>query len=66
MAKAKINFEKAVEELEAITEWFEGSEVDLDEGLKKFERALELASACKEKMDEFENKVREIKNKFSI
>lgn len=65
MAKAKINFEKAVEELEAITEWFEGSEVDLDEGLKKFERALELASACKEKMDEFENKVKEIKSKFA-
>lgn len=65
MAKAKINFEKAVEELEAITQWFEGTEVDLDEGLKKFERALELASACKEKMDEFENKVKEIKSKFA-
>ncbi len=65
MAKQKINFEKAVEELEAITQWFEGTEVDLDEGLKKFERALELASACKEKMDEFENKVKEIKSKFA-
>lgn len=65
MAKAKINFEKAVEELESITQWFEGTEVDLDEGLKKFERALELASACKEKMDEFENKVKEIKSKFA-
>ncbi|OGL94867.1 exodeoxyribonuclease VII small subunit [Candidatus Uhrbacteria bacterium RIFOXYB12_FULL_58_10] len=65
MAKGKINFQKAIEELEAITEWFEGTEVDLDEGLKKFERALELASACKEKMDEFENKVKEIKKKFA-
>lgn len=65
MAKAKVNFQKAVEELESITEWFEKGEVDLDEGLKKFERALELASACKEKMDEFENKVKEIKSKFA-
>jgi exodeoxyribonuclease VII small subunit len=65
MAKQKINFQKAIEELESITEWFEKGEVDLEEGLKKFERALELASACKEKMDEFENKVKEIKAKFS-
>jgi len=66
MPKQKINFQKAVEELEAITEWFEKGEVDLDEGLKKFERALELASACKEKMDEFENKVKEIQLKFNV
>jgi exodeoxyribonuclease VII small subunit len=65
MPKTKIHFQKAAEELEAITEWFEKGEVDLDEGLKKFERALELASACKEKMDEFENKVKEIQTKFA-
>lgn len=65
MPKTKLNFQKAIEELESITEWFEKGEVDLDEGLKKFERALELASACKEKMDEFDNKVKEIKSKFA-
>lgn len=62
--KSKINFQKAFEELEGITEWFEKGEVDLDEGLKKFERGLELASACKEKLSEFENKVKEIKVKY--
>lgn len=64
MAKPKVNFEKAFEELEAITEWFERGEADLDEGLKKFERGLELAQACKEKLSEIENKVMEIKKKF--
>jgi exodeoxyribonuclease VII small subunit len=59
-----VNFAKAFEELEAITEWFEQSEVDLDEGLKKFERGLELAKACKEKLSEVENKVKEIRKKF--
>ncbi len=65
-AKAKqVNFSTAFEELEKITEWFEQGDVDLDEGLKKFERGLELAKACKEKLSEVENKVKEIKKKFA-
>ncbi|TAK03897.1 exodeoxyribonuclease VII small subunit [Patescibacteria group bacterium] len=64
MAKKAVNFAKAFQELEAITEWFERDEADLDEGLKKFERGLELAAACKEKLSEVENKVREIKAKY--
>lgn len=59
------NFAQAFEELEAITAWFEKEEVDLDEGLKKFERGLELAKACKDKLSEVENKVKEIKAKFA-
>lgn len=65
VTKSKVNFAKAFEELESITEWFERGEVDLDEGLKKFERGLELAKVCKEKLAEVENKVTEIKKKFS-
>lgn len=64
MPKKTVNFAKAFQELEAITEWFERDEADLDEGLKKFERGLELAAACKEKLAEVENKVREIKAKY--
>lgn len=63
--KKTFNFAKAFEELETITEWFESEEVDLDEGLKKFERGLELAKQCKEKLGEVENKVKEIKEKFA-
>ena len=62
--KKKIDFAQAFKELEAITEWFETEEVDLDQGLKKFERGLELASDCKKKLTEVENKVEEIKKKF--
>ncbi|MFC1787850.1 exodeoxyribonuclease VII small subunit [Patescibacteria group bacterium] len=64
-AKKKTDFSKAFAELEEITEWFEGEEVDLDEGLKKFERGLELAKLCQEKLSEVENKVREVKGKYS-
>jgi len=60
----QFNFTKSFKELEEITEWFEQDDVDLDEGLKKFERGLELAKACKDKLSEVENKVEEIKNKF--
>lgn len=64
--KKQIQFAKAFAELEEITEWFEGDEVDLDEGLKKFERGLELASVCKKKLTEVENKVTAIKQKFEV
>ena len=64
MPKKDLNFAKAFEELETITEWFEREGADLDEGLKKFERGLELAKFCKEKLSEVENKVETIKKKF--
>ncbi len=68
MAKAKqdksFDFGAAYKELEEIIGWFEKEEVDLDEGLKKFERGLALAKGCKERLKEVENKVVQIKAKF--
>jgi exodeoxyribonuclease VII small subunit len=59
------NFTEAFKELEQITEWFDSEEnLDLDKGLKQFERGLELAGALKKKLSEVENKVEEIKKKF--
>ncbi len=66
MAKKPLHFAKAFEELEAITEWFERGDADLEEGLKKFERGLELASACREKLTEVETKVKEIRLKYTV
>lgn len=63
----KVDFAKAFTELESITEWFETEEqLDLDEGLKKFERGLVLASELKKKLSEVENKVQEIKSSFEL
>jgi len=61
----KTNFAEAFKELEGIVQWFEDSEVDLEEGLKKFERGLELAKKCRSRLAEVENKVTQIKEKFS-
>ncbi|MFH1632081.1 MAG: exodeoxyribonuclease VII small subunit [bacterium] len=57
-------FAEAFAELEKLTEWFETEEVDLDEGLEKFERGLELAQVCKKKLAEVENRVVKLKEKF--
>jgi len=63
-SKKQPSFAKAFTELESITEWFEGDEIDLDEGLKKFERGLELAAMCKKSLSEVENKITELKSKY--
>ncbi len=63
--ESKFNFSQAFSELEKITEWFEKGEVDLEEGLKKFERGLELAQKLKICLKDAENKIIEIKAKFS-
>lgn len=61
----KTNFAEAFKELEDIVQWFETLEVDLEEGLKKFERGLELAKRCRSRLKEVENKVVQIKAKFA-
>ncbi len=60
----KLNVEQAFKELEGITAWFEKEEIDLEEGLVKFERGLELARKLKTRLGEVENRVKEIKAKF--
>lgn len=59
-----LNFEEAMAELEAISKWFESSDVDLDEGVKKFERGMELAAQLKDHLAEIENKVEKVKARF--
>ncbi len=66
MAKKKeMDVGKAFAELEEIAAWFEKGDPDLDAGLAKFERAMELSSALKERLVEAENTVREIRGRES-
>jgi exodeoxyribonuclease VII small subunit len=63
--KKKENFAKSFKDLEDITEWFDSEEnLDLEQGLKKFEKGLELANDLKARLSEIENKVEKIKAKF--
>ena len=64
-SEKKFNFGEAFTELEKITHWFEKEEIDLEEGLEKFERGLQLAAKLKTRLQEVENRVEEIKEKFT-
>ncbi len=63
--KERFDFGAAFAELEKITDWFEKEEIDLEEGLAKFERGLELAARLKTRLKQVENRVEEIKGKFA-
>ncbi len=65
MSKKQPSFAEAFTQLEELANWFETEEIDVDEGLKKFEQGLELAKVCKKKLAEVENKVIELKKKFT-
>ncbi|MFZ6015864.1 MAG: exodeoxyribonuclease VII small subunit [Patescibacteria group bacterium] len=64
--KSNFDVSKAFKELEQITEWFEGENADLDEGLKKYERAMELAEALRKQLESAENRITEIQKKHEI
>lgn len=64
--KDKQTFQQAFTEFETLVKEFEKGDMDLDESLKKFEEGLALASFCKEKIQDMEQKVIEIKKKFHI
>ncbi len=59
-----IDVAKGFKDLEEIAAWFERGETDLDQGLVKFERAMNIADALKQRLALAENKVKEIKKKF--
>lgn len=65
MADKAFEFEKALKELEELTAWFESTDVDLDAGLAKFERGMELAAELKSHLASVENRVEKIRQKFS-
>jgi exodeoxyribonuclease VII small subunit len=57
----KINFSKAYQELQKIVEWFEREEIDLEEGIKKFEEGSEIVKDLKGYLEKMENKIKELK-----
>lgn len=66
LEKEKFNFTEAYQELEELNDWFQQEDIDLDEGLKKYRRGLELIKKCRERLKAAENQFIEIKKEFSI
>lgn len=61
----QFDFAKAIKEIEGINEWFQDEDVNLDEGLTKFRRGLELIRKCKTKLKKVENEFIEIKKELT-
>src|SRR5689334_22231499 len=58
------NFSDALQELEGLTAEFENGEIDLEKGIPKFKRGMELVRFLKKRLNEIENEIEEIKEQF--
>lgn len=55
------NFKQSYAELQKIVEWFEREDIDLEEGIKKFEEGSKLVKDLKQHLEAVENKISELK-----
>lgn len=51
MKENEMSFEKALEKLELIVKELENGNAELDEAIKKYTEAMNLASACSKKLN---------------
>lgn len=61
--KEELNFEKAMERLEALVEALEGENVPIEEALRHFEEGMELVGVCEKKLHEVKKRVEQILEK---
>ena len=57
----KVDFAKQYAELEKIVAWFEQENIDLEEGIKKFEEGIVIVKELKQYLGGVELKVKELK-----
>ena len=60
----KTNFAKSYGDLEKIVKWFEKDDVNLEEGIEKFEEGMKIVKDLKKYLDSMENKVRDLKKEM--
>jgi len=53
----KLNFEKSLEELDALVNKLEDGELSLEESLSAFERGIKLTRECQQHLSDAEQKV---------
>ena len=61
--KKSLTFEEAFKELEEIAEKLEQGEISLDESMKAFEKGMELAQTCSEKLNKAESNLQKLVKK---
>ncbi|MEX0594922.1 MAG: exodeoxyribonuclease VII small subunit [Candidatus Paceibacterota bacterium] len=66
MKKTDQSFKQAFSELEKLTQELENNDaIELEKGVKLFEKGMELAQICKYKLSLMENKIINIKTKYA-
>ena len=60
MAKEEIKFEEKLEELEKMVTELESGDVNLDDAINKYTKAMKLAKECSEKLKNAEESVNKI------
>lgn len=63
---AKKSFESNINELEEIIREFENNQLDLDESIKKYSKALDLIKASEKLLTEAEGKITVLKEKEEV
>lgn len=58
--KEPIAFEKAMEQVEAITERIESGEIGLEQSIAEFEKGMDLIARCREMLQNAEQRVEEV------
>ncbi len=58
--KKNLKFEEALLKIDDIIDELENGEVELEESVKKYEKAMEMIKFCKEKLDSIEGKIKKI------
>ncbi len=60
MSNDSLSFDKAYQELQALTMEFEKGDLDLEKAIPKFKRAAELSNFLKKKLKSLETQIEEI------
>ncbi|OGH68832.1 MAG: exodeoxyribonuclease VII small subunit [Candidatus Magasanikbacteria bacterium RIFCSPLOWO2_02_FULL_44_11] len=61
MAKEKVPFTKSYAELQKIVAWFERDDLDVEEGIKKFEEGMLIVKELKTYLNSLEVRIQELK-----
>lgn len=60
----KINFAKSYNDLQKIVELFEKENIDLEQGMEKFEEGIKIVKDLKNYLNKMENKIKELKKEI--
>ena len=63
MAKKKLTFEEALEQLDTITEQIEQGKIGLEESIAKYEEGMTLVNKCRGMLAKAEHKIQQLQQR---